>query len=343
MKSHDNTLYVTVDGAYIARTGETLRIRKEKETLLSIPIHTLDSLVCIGRVSVSPPALAFCGENNIAVTFLSTNGRFLGRLVGPTTGNVLLRRRQYAASDDPDVTSAIAGAIVAAKIANARTVLLRAARQDNTQQNDGRTRTASSALAQLLEQLSNPPDPETIRGFEGEAAQHYFRVFDRLIHVPDECMRFAGRSRRPPEDNVNAVLSLVYVLLMHDCRSACETVGLDPQVGFLHRDRPGRPSLALDLMEEFRAPIADRLTLALINRRQLQPQDFRKTPVGGIALTDAGRKTLLTAYQKRKQDTLTHPFLGEKTTVGLLPFIQGQLLARFLRGDLDAYPPFFWK
>jgi CRISPR-associated protein Cas1 len=343
MKTHANTLYVTIDGGYIARTGQTLQIRQKQQTLLSVPIHTIEGLVCFGRISVTPPAMAFCAENDVAVTFLSTHGRFLSRLVGPTSGNVQLRRQQYEASARPGLTRAIAAGIVTAKVANARTVLLRAARESSDAASADRLRSEADAMAPLLQQLPLAPDTDVIRGIEGEGAQHYFRAFDDLLTAPQPEMRFTGRSRRPPMDNVNAVLSLLYTLLMHDCRSACETVGLDPQVGFLHRDRPGRCSLALDLMEALRAPLVDRLTASLINRRQLQPRDFTADPAGGVSLTDKGRKTLLTAYQKRKQDSLTHPFLSEKTTLGIVPFIQAQLMARFLRGDLDAYPAFFWK
>lgn len=343
MKTHANTLYITIDGGYVARTGETLQVRRKKETLLSMPIHTLEGLVCFGRVSLTPPAMAFCAESNVTVTFLSTHGRFLSRLVGPTSGNVQLRRRQYRASDRPGLSRNIAANIVTAKVANARAVLLRAGRDSSDAASADRLRAAAGAMAPLLNQLPLAPDTDVVRGIEGEGAKHYFRAFNDLLAAPEPEMRFSGRSRRPPTDNVNAVLSLLYTLLMHDCRSACETVGLDPQVGFLHRDRPGRCSLALDLMEALRAPLVDRLTASLINRRQLQPKDFTTEPAGGVSLTDKGRKTLLSAYQKRKQDAMTHPFLGEKTTLGLVPFIQAQLLARFLRGDLDAYPAFFWK
>lgn len=343
MKTHANTLYVTTDNAYIARAGNALEVRREKKKLLSMPIHMLAGLVCFGRVSVTPPALAFCSENNVAVTFLSPRGRFLARVLGPTSGNVLLRRRQYRSSDDPSAALPIAANMVFAKIANARNVLLRAARDTKADARASKLRCVASAMTTQLDEVARASDTNQVRGTEGKAAMLYFGAFNNLITVEDADFRFAVRSRRPPQDNVNALLSLLYTLLLHDCRSACETVGLDPQVGFLHHDRPGRASLALDLMEELRAPFADRLALSMMNRRQIQKKHCVSDPAGGVTLTEEGRKRLLVAYQKRKQDALTHPFLGEKTTVGLVPFVQAQLLARHLRGDLDEYPSFFWK
>jgi CRISPR-associated protein Cas1 len=343
MKRHLNTLYVLTQGAYVAKENETLVVRVDDEVGIRLPILTLQGLVCFGQVSVSPWAMAFCAERGVGVTFLSEHGRFLARVAGPTTGNVLLRREQYRRADEADGSLGIARPIVSAKLANARTVLQRAARDRPS--GDG-----SEALAKAVERLAihlrdaeRAEDLEALRGIEGMAARAYFDVFDHLISQQKEGFRFKERSRRPPLDRVNALLSFAYTLLVHDVRSALESVGLDPAVGFLHRDRPGRPSLALDLMEELRPWFADRLVLSLINLRQLSPDDFRETETGAVLLSDDGRKTVLAAYQKRKQEELVHPFLDERTTIGLLPHLQALLLARHLRGDLDGYPPFVWK
>jgi len=344
MKRHGNTLYVTTQGAYLARDGQCLVVRVQREDRLRLPLHTIDGVVCFGRVSCSPPLMGFCGEQGVAVSFLSLHGRFLGRLVGPVSGNVLLRREQYRWADDVDGHAArIAQTIVAAKIANARTVLLRSARDHPEKAGGPAVAAGVRQLGHTLETLRHALPLDRVRGEEGDAARVYFGVFDHLITDQKDAFAFRGRSRQPPLDFTNALLSFVYALLVHDCRSALETVGLDPAVGFLHRDRPGRPSLALDLMEEFRPVIADRLVLSLINRRQVAPQGFRVGETGAVEMDDATRRTVLVAYQKRKQDETTHPFLGDRTTVGLLPHLQAMLLARHLRGDLDAYPAFFWK
>ena len=342
MKKLLNTLYVTTDGAYLAKEGESVIVRVEHQTKLRIPIHALGSIVCFGQVSVSPYLMAFCGKQNVAISFLSQYGRFLARVEGPATGNVLLRREQYRRSDDiNDAAADIARTMVMGKIANSRTVLQRALR-DHAQTESGIS-DAVKRLGHYLRRLKNRCELDIIRGIEGEASKTYFSVFNDLITAQKDDFVFAGRNRRPPTDNVNCLLSFTYTLLAHDLRSAAETVGLDPQVGFLHRDRPGRPSLALDLMEEFRAPFADRLVLSLINRQQLQSKDFEKSASGGVIMKDDARKKLLIAYQERKQDELIHPFLGEKVKVGIIFLLQAKLLARHLRGDLDGYPPCLWK
>jgi CRISPR-associated protein Cas1 len=340
MKRYDNTLYITTQGAYMARERENLLIRLDKETRRQFPIHTLGSVVCFGNVSFSPFALGLCGQNGVTVSLLSEQGRFLARIDGPIAGNVLLRRAQYRASEAAQAVE-IARAMVAAKVANGRNVLLRA-RRDQSDPSQGLDH-AAERLALTLRDLDKPGDLDSLRGAEGDAAVEYFRVFNDLIVAQKEDFAFEGRSRRPPRDRVNAMLSFLSVLLTHDVRSACEAVGLDPQVGFLHRDRPGRASLALDLMEELRPVLVDRLALSLINRRQVAPGGFRITESGGVEMDDKTRKALLVAWQDRKKDELTHPFLGEKISVGLLPHVQARLLARHLRGDLDAYPAFFWK
>lgn len=343
MKRHQNTLYVTTQGAYLGKDGEAVAVRVEEEVRMRIPIHTLGSIVCFGQVGFSPFLLGLCGERGVAVSFLSENGRFLARLQGPTSGNVLLRRAQYRYADDESACVPVVRAMVAAKIANCRTVLLRALRDRPEHGGAAAVRQASAALGQCLASLRDGVPLDSLRGIEGNAARLYFEVFDHLVAQQKEDFVFRDRSRRPPLDNVNALLSFLYTLLRHDVQAALEAVGLDPAVGFLHRDRPGRPGLALDMMEELRAFLADRLALSLINLQQVRGSGFSRTETGGVVMDDATRKTVLTAYQKRKQEEILHPFLGEKTTVGMLPHLQAALLARTLRGDLDGYPPFLWK
>ena len=340
MKKHLNTLYVTTQNAYLNKEGQSVVVNVEKETRLRVPVHTLDGIVCFGAVSMSPFLMHHCAESNVAVSFLSQYGKFLARIQGPVSGNVLLRREQYRVADQPEAAAAIARNMLIGKLANARAVLRRALRDHG--ENDG-LKKAESRLTQYLQRLEKPLPIDELRGNEGEAAASYFAAFPQLITVGDEAFAFTGRNRRPPTDPVNALLSFAYTLLVHDCRSALEGVGLDPCVGYLHTDRPGRPSLALDLMEEFRAILADRLVLSLINRRQIQPKDFNDSAGGAVSMTDSARKELLNAWQKRKQEEITHPYLGEKCKVGLLPHLQAQLLARHLRGDLEAYPPFIWR
>jgi CRISPR-associated protein Cas1 len=338
-----NTLYVTTQGAWLAREGETVDVRVGKESKLRVPIQTLASIVCFGQVSCSPFLMGLCAERGVSIAFLTEHGRFLARVEGPVSGNVLLRRRQYRCADLAEHASSVTYSVLVAKLANCRNVLLRGARS-------GEAGAASDALergAQRILQLASAlkptlPVPE-LRGIEGEAARTYFSVFDHLIGVEGEEFRFRGRSRRPPVDKVNALLSFVYTLVTHDVRSALETVGLDPAVGYLHVERPGRPSLALDLVEELRPVIADRLVLTLINRRQVAAGGFRKLESGGVVMDDATRKEVLVAYQKRKQEEIVHPYLQEKIAFGMVPFAQSTLLARHLRGDLQVYPSFLWK
>lgn len=342
MKQLLNSLYVTTQGAYLGRDGETIEVRHEDEVILRVPVHTVMSVVCFGRVSISPALMGLLAERGVATAYLTMNGRFLARVEGPVSGNVLLRRAQYRVSEAADGASVIARAVVIAKVANCRTVLLRAARE--SQSPEPRLEAAASRLSRLLEDLdSDEMTTDTVRGYEGDAARVYFEVFDSLITGDKNNFFFRGRSRRPPLDNVNALLSFLYTLLTHDVAGALEGVGLDPAVGFLHRDRPGRPSLALDVMEELRPVLADRLALSLINRRQLKAEGFRKTESGAVEMDDATRKEVLVAYQKRKQEELVHPFLTEKLSFGIVPHAQALLLARYLRGDLDGYPSFLWR
>ena len=343
MKRLLNTLYVTSEGAYLAREGETVVVRVEHETKLRVPIHTLGGIVCFGPVLCSPPLLGLCGERNVTVSFLSQHGRFLARVHGPVSGNVLLRRAQYRRADDLQQSAELARAVVIAKIANCRTVLLRVLRDQPELPGADAVDQVVRILARKLDDLREPGDLETVRGHEGNAARAYFDAFDHLIVAQKEDFWFHGRNRRPPLDNMNALLSFLYTLLVHDVSSALEAVGLDPAVGYLHRDRPGRPGLALDLMEELRPFLADRLALSLVNRKQIQGDEFQKTESGAVMMEDAARKTVLVAYQKRKQEEIQHPFLGEKIAIGLVPHAQALLLARHLRGDLDGYPPFLWK
>lgn len=343
MKHLLNTLYVSTPGAYLARDGETVAIRIEHETRLRVPIHTLGSIVCFDQIACSPPLLGLCAENGVAVSFLSRNGRFMARVEGPVSGNVLLRRAQYHLTDDTDASAAIARAVVLGKITNARSIMLRGAREARDDTASNILTAVQRELARILDEVKRAQSVETIRGKEGEAARVYFGGFDALIAPDNPAFRFCRRSRRPPLDNVNALLSFLYTLLVHDVRSALECVGLDTAVGFLHRERPGRPSLALDLMEELRACVADRLALSLINRRQVQAKGFVTTDTGAVQMDDDTRKTVLVAYQNRKQDEILHPFINEQIAIGLIPHVQATLLARHIRGDLDGYPPFFWR
>ncbi len=338
MKKHLNTLFVTTQGAYLAKEGETVAIRVEKKVRLRLPVHTLAGIVCFGNVGCSPFLMGFCAERDVSISFLTEHGRFLARVQGSVSGNVLLRREQYRRSDDPAFSALMARAFIRGKIANSRILLNRALRDHGEKMDSNAVARATNHLTGLLKSLSKEMPLAKVRGTEGDGAHVYFSVFDHLIIRNKEDFFFQHRSRRPPLDLVNCLLSFIYTLIMHDIRSALECTGLDPAVGFLHRDRPGRSSLALDMMEEFR-PLADRLTLTLINRGQLQAKDFDISEGGGVWLKDKGRKTLLTAYQERKQDVVLHPFLKEKMPLGLFFHTQALLLARFLRGDLDGYPP----
>lgn len=343
MKRHLNTLFVTTQGAYLAKEGETVLVRVENETRLRVPIHTLGGIVCFGNIGCSPFLMGFCAERDVAISFLSEHGRFLARVQGPVSGNVLLRREQYRKADNIDYSVKIATAVVSGKLANSRSVLQRVIRDHGDKIDKDHVGWASSQIAASLRRLQEDLPLNVVRGIEGDAARVYFKVFDQLITAQKENFCFKERSRRPPLDNVNCLLSFLYTLVLHDVRSALESVGLDPAVGFLHRDRPGRPSLALDLMEEFRSYLADRLTLSLINLRQVQKNGFKQSESGAVLMNDETRKEVLVAYQKRKQDEIVHPFIGEKMSLGLVFHTQALLLARCLRGDLDGYPPFVWR
>lgn len=338
-----NTLHITTQGAYLHRDGETIAVKIEDETRLCLPVHTIEGLVCWGRVSCSPPVLALCCEHGVGISYLTEQGRFLARVQGPVSGNVLLRRQQYRAADKGDIALPIVRSIVTAKIANSRIVLLRAARESSIPSDQETLRVVADKLTWQGIETMNASSIDEARGHEGMAGQLYFSVFDRMVVSDKEAFGFSGRTRRPPLDPVNTLLSFIYALLRHDVESSLESVGLDPYVGFLHTDRPGRPSLALDLMEELRAPIADRLVLTLINRRQVRRDDFIEQEGGGILLEDKTRKAIISAWQMRKQEEIEHPFIKERIPLGLIPYVQSLLLARYLRGGLDAYPAFLWK
>lgn len=343
MKKLLNTLFVTTQGSYLSKKGDTVLVSQDHETKLRVPIHNLDSIVCFGNVSCSPFLMGLCGERNVGLSFLTENGRFLARVHGPVNGNVLLRREQYRRADNPVSSAEIARSVVTAKIANSRIVLQRALRDRPDLADNTALKSAVDDLQLYVKQLQEKGAVDGIRGLEGHTSATYFRVFDLLINSNEEHFFFRKRSRRPPLDNMNALLSFLYTLLVHDVSSALEAVGLDPAVGYLHRDRPGRPGLALDLMEELRAYLADRLALSLVNRQQVKPGGFTRTESGAVTMDDETRKTVLVAWQKRKQEEITHLFLQEKVCIGLLAHVQAQLLARYLRGDLDGYPPFLWR
>ncbi len=343
MKRHLNTLFVTTQGAYLAKDGECVVVRVEGQNKARFPVHLLGGVVCFGNVGCSPFLLGHLAENKVSVSFLTEYGRFLAQVQGAASGNVLLRRQQYRWADDPEHTARLARGIVAGKVVNARSVLRRAGRDHPDKVDAPSMERALVRLDSCAKQLLLEHETDVVRGMEGDAANAYFSVFDQLITTSKQAFTFAGRTRRPPLDRVNCLLSFVYMLLMHDVRSALESVGLDPMVGFLHRDRPGRPGLALDMMEEFRPAFADRLVLSLINLGQVRESGFEILESGAVRMDEDTRKVVLAAYQKRKQAEITHPFLREQMPLGLAFHIQALLLARHVRGDLDDYPPFFWR
>lgn len=344
MKKHLNTLYVTKEGAYVHRERETVVVEVEREKVLQLPIHTIKSVVCMGNnIMVSPGLMKLCCDNSVTISFFTEHGRFIASVIGPQSGNVLLRKEQYRRSDSLEKSNEIARLIVGSKLSNSKAMLQRCARNYPEHSNIADLNKTVSRLGYKLQQVKDCKSLDILRGIEGEAANEYFGCFNYQITVKEPAFLFSGRNRRPPLDPINAMLSFTYTLLHHDVASALEGVGLDPAVGFLHRDRPGRNSLALDIMEEFRAYIADRLVISMINLGQVKPRDFEITDSGAVNMSDSARKELITAYQKRKQEEIRHPFLDESVKIGLLPHIQALLLARFLRGDIDSYPVFLVK
>lgn len=346
MRRHLNTIYVTTENAWLRKDGANIVVEVEGAERGRVPMHLVEAVVCFGRPGASPALMAACAEAGIALSFLTPHGKFLARVEGPRTGNVLLRRTQYRIADDPARAVPIVRGIVTAKAANQRTVLRRALRDHGDRLPSElllQLEAAEKRLSQVARRAAQAGEVGTLRGHEGEAALVYFSAFDAMIQGDRSTFTFNGRSRRPPLDRVNALLSFLYAMLGHDCRSALEGVGFDPQVGLLHADRPGRASLALDLMEELRPVLADRLALTLINRGQIKAKDFKTDEGGAVSLTDDGRKTVLVAWQDRKKRELRHPFLQESVPMGLVAHLQALLLSRHLRGDLDGYPPFIWK
>lgn len=343
MKKLGNTLYVTAPQAYVSLDGETVVIKKDDKKLMRLPLHNLENIVCFSYPGVSPALMGACAERNIGLTFLKPSGKFLARVSGRVKGNLLLRKRQYRMAEREVDRVPIAKSCLLGKIANARTVINRAIRDHTLLVDVSALQSTAAFLRTTLDEIATADNLEMLRGLEGSAAKQYFRVFGELILHQKAEFHFAGRNRRPPKDNTNALLSFLYTLLTYEVASALEAVGLDPQIGFLHADRPGRPSLALDMMEELRPVLADRLTLSLINRKQVKGSDFIKKESGSILMNDDARKTVLTAWQERKQQQIVHPYLKERIPLGLLPHAQALLLARYIRGDIDAYPPFFWR
>jgi CRISPR-associated protein Cas1 len=338
-----NTLYVTTEGAYLRADHETLRVEVEKETKLQVPFHHIGGVVCFGDVMMSPAAMARCAEDGRFVVLLDRNGRFKARIEGPVSGNVLLRCAQHEAMRDPERTLSIARNLVGGKIQNSRQIVLRGAREADDPTDAQALRNTADALANAVGRIPQCGDLETLRGIEGESARAYFSTFDRMMKEDRNTFRMDGRNRRPPTDPINALMSFLYALILNDCVAAAEGVGLDPQMGLLHALRPGRAALALDLMEELRSVLADRLVLTLINRRQVSAKDFTQRSGGAVQMEDAARKEIIVAYQKRKQEEITHPVLDQKMPLGLVPHVQARLLARVLRGDLEGYPPFLYR
>ena len=343
MKRLLNTLFVTSEDIYLSLEGENVLANRDGEVVARYPLHTLQTIVSFSYSGASPALMGACAEKGIGLAFCTPRGRFLARVCGESNGNVLLRREQYRIADDPHRSCAVARDMIFGKLSNSGASIQRTLRDHAPRVQNCGLEDAASQIRQLLPQVLAAADLEALRGLEGVGASAYFGVLDHMLLNRKEDFYFRGRNRRPPLDRVNAMLSFAYSLLAHDCASALESVGLDAYVGFLHRDRPGRESLALDLMEELRPCMADRFVLTLVNNRMIRPEDFQTQDSGAVLLTDDGRKKFLKAWQERKRDTLTHPYLNEKMSWGLIPYVQALLLARYLRGDLDAYPPFLWK
>ena len=343
MKALLNTLFVTSEDVYLSLDGENVVANREKEAIARYPLHTLQTIVSFSYSGASPALMGACAQRGIGLAFCTPRGRFLARVCGESSGNVLLRREQYRIADDSQRSCEIARNMIFGKLSNGASSIQRTLRDHAPRVADCGLEDAARKVKELLPLVLEVSDLEALRGLEGVGAAAYFGVFDHLLLNRKEDFFFHGRNRRPPLDRVNAMLSFAYSLLAHDCASALESVGLDAYVGFLHRDRPGRESLALDLMEELRPCMADRFVLTLVNNRVVKPEDFQVQDSGAVLLTDEGRKKFLKAWQERKRDILTHPYLNEKMSWGLIPYVQALLLARYIRGDLDAYPPFLWK
>lgn len=338
-----NTLYVTSPDAYLSLDGENVVVLNKNIERGRIPLHNLEGIVSFGYTGASPALMGACAKRNVYITFMTQSGKFLARVVGESRGNVTLRKEQYKLSDTENESTKIAKNFIVGKIFNARWVIERATRDYTIRLDVDKLKNASYLMQKSIKLVSGSGSLEQLRGYEGEAASVYFAVLDDLILHQKDSFYFKRRNKRPPQDNVNAMLSFVYTLLANSTGAALEAVGLDSYVGFLHRDRPGRISLALDLMEELRSVYADRFVISLINKRIINGSGFIKKEDGAVIMTDDTRKAILTAWQTRKQEKITHPFLGVKVEWGLVPYVQAMLLARYIRGDLDEYPPFLWK
>lgn len=343
MKKLLNTLYVTSENSYLSLDGENIVVFEDKKEVGRLPLHNLEGIVSFGYRGTSPALMGACADRNISLCYVTPQGKFLARVTGKIKGNVILRQQQYESSRDKEISLSIAKNCITGKIYNARWVLERAVRDHSLQINTDQVKTASVHLKQSLEYIRNSQSKEQLRGYEGEAASIYFGVFNELILQQKKDFVFCGRNKRPPLDNINAMLSFVYTLLTNQIASALECVGLDPYIGYLHTERPGRVSLALDLIEELRAPLADRFVLSLINKKVITRKNFKTKENGAVIMDDEARKRLLTEWQNRKKETITHPLLKEKIEWGMVPYVQAMLLARYLRGDLDGYPVFLWK
>lgn len=343
MKRLLNTLYVTQPDVYLSLDGDNIVLLKEQEKIGRVPLHNLESIVAFGYTGASPKLMGYCAEKNISLVFLTMNGRFLARVIGESNGNVVLRKKQYRLSENEMESTRIARNFILGKIFNNKWMLERMTRDYPLRVDVPQFKETSQQLSLIMDDIRECEDLERLRGLEGQAAISYNKVFDQMILQQKEDFYFHSRSRRPPLDNVNAMLSFAYTLLANDTASALEAVGLDAYVGFLHRDRPGRVSLALDVMEELRGILADKFVLSLINMKMMNKDDFLKKENGAVVMSDEARKRFLTAWQNKKQEKVTHPFLGEKIAWGLVPHTQALLLARYLRNDLDEYPPFLWK
>ncbi|MCI0184584.1 type I-C CRISPR-associated endonuclease Cas1c [Sulfoacidibacillus ferrooxidans] len=343
MKKLLNTLFVSTPDVYVSLDGENIVVKKDSESLGRYPLHNLESICIFGYAGISPAFMGACVDRNIAITFITKNGRYLARVIGETRGNVVLRKEQYRISDDERRSALVSRNFIIGKIYNSKWILERATRDYPLRLDVEKIKAVSISLSQSMRAVRTVEELDTLRGVEGNAAVQYNSVFNDLILQQKDHFFFNGRNKRPPLDNVNALLSFTYTLLSNDMKSALEAVGLDAYVGFLHRDRPGRASLALDMMEELRSVYADRFVISLINKKVINHKGFYKKENGAVIMDDDTRKKVITAWQERKQEKIHHPFLDEKISWGLVPYAQALLLARFIRGDLDEYPPFFWK
>lgn len=335
-----NTLYMTNEDLYLGRDRENIVVKQDNKVIKRFPVHILEGIVCFNYIGVSPGVMKLTSDNNISITFMTPNGRFCGKFIGMTNGNVLLRRTQYRIADDEEESVRIANQCIKAKIINSRKLFLRVIRDHADKVNQTQVDFTAKYLRKQIENIDGNTSLDSLRGIEGDAARQYFQAFDELILYQKEDFKFVMRSRRPPLNKVNAILSYLYSLLTYEVQAALESVGLDSYVGFYHTDRPGRASLALDMVEELRAFMEDRFVLTLINRKQINSKDFEEKESGAVLLNDKGRQKVLEAWQKRKHSEITHPFIKERIPVGLIPYVQAQLLSRYIRNDIEEYPPF---